>query len=461
MKKIDRKWWLYPGVCLGAIWLGRWVLQSPDVAIAILTGLVTALCCLAIVARQPEEQKFLVRLFVAALTLRWLLGMLIHSNPILSYLGADASTYDAFGNVLCRSWQGLVDSNDPWLVRATSANLSGWGMLYYVAAIYYIVGQNPLAVQLVTAAFGASSVIIIYRVVLLLFDQPRIARTAAIMIAFSPSMILWSSQALKDGPIVFCLAVCALYTLRLREKFSLKNLFLLGLFLFCLYSLRHYAFYILFFSIAGGLLIGAKNFSPIRILQGGLLVVILGTTFVYFGAKDVAEKSFSLKDIQARREYGAKEAKSGYGGDVDITDTKAAITFLPIGVAYVLLSPFPWMIGLRQLVIVPELVLWWLALPLLIKGYWYAIRHRLKESFVICLFTVGLTLVYALYQTNVGTAYRHRAQMYIFFFIFISVGWEMRRSTKMLKLAEKARWYEELRNRAAMNPSATTPRMTN
>ena len=57
-------------------------------------------------------------------------------------------------------------------------------------------------------------------------------------------------------------------------------------------------------------------------------------------------------------------------------------------------------------------------------------RHRLKETFAIGIFTIGLTLVYALYQSNVGTAYRHRAQLYIFFFIFISIGLELRRAAK-------------------------------
>ena len=68
---------------------------------------------------------------------------------------------------------------------------------------------------------------------------------------------------------------------------------------------------------------------------------------------------------------------------------------------------------------------------MLIKGYWFAIRRRLKQSFAICIFTMGLTLAYALYQSNVGTAYRHRAQLYVFFFIFMSIGLELRRAAKM------------------------------
>jgi hypothetical protein len=241
--------------------------------------------------------------------------------------------------------------------------------------------------------------------------------------------------------------------LKLREKFSLNNLALLLLFLFCLYSLRHYAFYILFIAIAGALIMGAKNFSPTRIIQGGLLVLIIGVVFVYFGARDVVEKNFDLKRIQSGRVWSAKTANTGFGSDVDITDPRAAISFLPIGVTYVLLAPFPWMIGnVRQLITLPELILWWLAFPMMLKGYWYAVRHRLKESFVICMFTLGLTLVYALYQSNVGTAYRHRAQLYIFFFIFISIGWEMRRTRQLIKQAEKARWYEQIRG---LNPIKT------
>lgn len=452
---IDKRWWVYPAACISAVYLGFWVLRSADVGAAIVLGVIFASLCLVLVARNREDRKFLVRLFLGALVARCTITMVIHNAPFLRPLVGDAFTYDAFGNVLCQSWQGIVDSSSPWFARLTDTNKSGWGMYYYVAAIYYIVGQNILASAFVTASLGASTAIVVYRVVMLLFDHLRIARTAAVMVAFSPSMIIWSSYGLKDGLIVFCLSLCALYTLKLREKFSVKDLAMLFLFLFCLYALRHYVFMVLFVAIAGGMILGAKNFSPTRIFQGAFLIVVLGFTFVYFGAKDVAEKNLDLKKIQSGRVWGAKAANTGFGADVDITDARAAITFLPLGVTYVLLAPFPWMINsLGQVITLPELILWWLSFPLLIRGYWFAIRHRLKESLSVCLFTIGLTLVYALYQTNVGTAYRQRAQLYVFFFIFISVGWELRRSSKLLKHAERERWYAQIRNRYAGNAPA-------
>ncbi|HJZ68862.1 MAG TPA: hypothetical protein VKF81_12115, partial [Blastocatellia bacterium] len=70
---------------------------------------------------------------------------------------------------------------------------------------------------------------------------------------------------------------------------------------------------------------------------------------------------------------------------------------------------------------------------IMLRGYWFAIRHRLRESFGICLFSIGLILAYALYQSNAGTAYRHRAQLYGFFFVFIGIGLELRRTAKMKK----------------------------
>src|SRR5262249_52653670 len=83
----------------------------------------------------------------------------------------------------------------------------------------------------------------------------------------------------------------------------------------------------------------------------------------------------------------------------------------------------------------PELAAWWLLVPVMLKGCWFALRHRLRESFPITVFSIGLTLAYALYQSNVGTAYRQRAQLFAFFFVFISIGLELKRAAKEKKRA--------------------------
>ena len=77
---------------------------------------------------------------------------------------------------------------------------------------------------------------------------------------------------------------------------------------------------------------------------------------------------------------------------------------------------------LRQSITLPEMIVWWLAFPLLVLGLWYSIRHRLREVSPIVMFTTMLTLAYSLFQGNVGTAYRQRSQLLVFYFIFVAVG---------------------------------------
>jgi len=52
-----------------------------------------------------------------------------------------------------------------------------------------------------------------------------------------------------------------------------------------------------------------------------------------------------------------------------------------------------------------------------------------------------LTLAYSLFQGNVGTAYRQRSQLLVFYFIFVAVGAillkERAEDIKRLRLAEK------------------------
>jgi hypothetical protein len=439
----------------GAIYLGLSVSQAPDTSLGLFIGLVAAAVSFVSLFQGEEDRPFLIRLLIWALGLRWLVGLAIFYLGKQSSIGPDYATYDFFGDLLCRTWQGLVDSR--WVPARMNANRSGWGMYYYVASIYYLIGRNSLAIQLLNCAYGAATCVLVYRIANLVYPSRRVARLAAMLTAFSPSMVLWSAQGLKEAPIILCLCLCTLFTLRLCRKFEALGLVSLLLSLFCLYSLRHYAFYVLFVAIAGALLFTAKKFTTVRIIQGVGLVVILGLTFAYLGADKVAQKSFDLKRIQEGRVWGAKASGSGFGGDVDITDSSEALSYLPIGLIYVLFAPFPWMIrSIGQWLTLPEMVVWWAAVPLLIRGYWIVIKEKLLDSLTLTIFTLMLTLAYALFQTNVGTVHRQRAQLFVFFFIFISIGWERWRATKRMRVAQIA--YRQCK--ASMNmPVAISPRL--
>jgi len=425
-------------VIYGSIWLGNDVVVAPGFYLAIVVGVIPAAVCFWIILRsRTPDQRFLAKIFIAALAVRYLLAYFIYSKHLQQVFGADADTYDAFGNALLLSWRGVVDPTAYWLVKYTGFGTSGFGMYYFVAAIYYVIGQNPLAIQLISCALGAGVCVAGYKIAMMVYPNERVARTVCVMTAFSPSLVLWTSQGLKDGPIVLCLCLCVLYALRVCAKVEMKSFALLLVSFLCLYTLRHYAAYIMFTAVAGGLLFTSrKKLDPVRMLQGAMLIIVIGLAFSYFGAGEVAKTSMDLKHIQNARVWGAKVSNSGFGGDVDITDPQAAIEYLPLGILYVLLSPFPWMINnFRQLITLPELIAWWWLMPMMVKGYWYVLRKRLRQSFVVCTFVLGLTLAFALFQSNAGTAYRHRSQLYVFFFIFICIGLELRRNARLERRA--------------------------
>jgi hypothetical protein len=91
--------------------------------------------------------------------------------------------------------------------------------------------------------------------------------------------------------------------------------------------------------------------------------------------------------------------------------------------AYLLFAPFPWAIsGVRQALAVPETLLWYALMPAFVRGLVFTLRRHFRSALPIVVFAVSLTLAYALMQGNVGTAYRQRTQITMFFFIFMGAG---------------------------------------
>jgi hypothetical protein len=130
-----------------------------------------------------------------------------------------------------------------------------------------------------------------------------------------------------------------------------------------------------------------------------------------------------LDRIQLSRADLASSAQSGFGKDIDVSTTSGALTAIPVGMVYLLFAPFPWQLAnLRQSITLPEMVVWWGSFPLLVLGAWFTVKFRLRQALPILIFTSMLTIAYSIFQGNVGTAYRQRSQILVFYFIFVAVG---------------------------------------
>src|ERR1700741_414046 len=207
-------------------------------ALCVLTSVPTII----ILARTPEQRTFLMRLFLIAVVIRVVLAMAIFVGHMEEFFGGDANTYDIFGQSLVAAWHGDAYHAGKFL-SFTQSGASAWGMLYMVGAVYEVIGPNMLAIQLIHASVGAATAIVVYHVAQSLFSNTRVSKLAALLVAFFPSLVLWSSQALKDGLIIMALALSILATLRLMEKITVMYVVVLIGALLALFSLRFYIFY--------------------------------------------------------------------------------------------------------------------------------------------------------------------------------------------------------------------------
>jgi hypothetical protein len=396
--------------------------------------------------KRESNGPFLLRLFAAGLLVRMIVAVAIFMFRGQDFFGGDALTYDYFGQAQMHGWSGdkFFQTVANQFVR--SGEGSGWGMVYLVAAIYRMIGRNMLAVQLVNAVVGAATAVVIFLCAQHVFNNLRVARLAGIAVAFYPSLVLWSSQGLKDGPTVFFLALAILSTVKLGEKLRLKYILILLGALIALFALRFYILYMICVAVGGAFIIGMQQISATSFVRQFCAVVLLGLALTYVGVIRSAGTQFehfgNLENLQRSRLDLARSAKSGFGRDVDVSTTSGALSTIPMGMVYLLFAPFPWQVtSLRQSITLPEMVIWWASFPLLVLGLWFSIRYRLRMISPILIFTVMLTFAYSVFQGNVGTAYRQRAQLLVFYFIFVAVGFvllkERREERKQRELAQR------------------------
>jgi hypothetical protein len=178
--------------------------------------------------------------------------------------------------------------------------------------------------------------------------------------------------------------------------------------------------------VAGSFVIGLKTLNAQGFVQRFVAVGLIGVAFTWFGVLRYAQVQFdryaNLETLQRSR-LDQASAESGFGKDVDVGTAEGALSVLPIGLVYLLFAPFPWQFNtLRQTITLPEMIIWWCAFPMLVLGLWYSLKYRLRSVSPIILFTTMLTVAYSLFQGNVGTAYRQRSQLLVFYFIFVAVG---------------------------------------
>lgn len=373
---------------------------------------------------EPAERDWLRRWIIIALVLRLGIATVFALVPQTRMFHEDADGYEQVGMHIAAGW---AHRGPPYPMPG---ELENRGFYYVSAAIYYLFFGIRAAVSYVNAIIGSVTVFYVYRLSRRFF-HPIVGRLAAKLTVLTPSMILWSSIALKD-PLMSLLVVMTLDScIALRRRFSLGSLIGVAAPIVAMQPIRFYMIYFLGFAVVISLVVdrGTKLVTgvPKQLVLGGAIIGLLTLVGVSGSAQKDAEL-LTFARVSSFRAGMATTANSGFDADVDISTPARALAFLPIGVSFLLLSPFPWQFtSLRSSFALPEMIVWWALFPSLLGALAWTVRRRFSAVAPLVIFAGTMTAAYGLMHGNIGSGFRQRAQIFVVLFIFTSFGWYRRK----------------------------------
>jgi hypothetical protein len=309
----------------------------------------------------------------------------------------------------------MIDEYQPWSIHQ---NLN--------AGIYWLTGWEHTAIvmSIYNAFVGVAAAHVSARLAEEMFGRLA-GKYTFILAAFLPSMVFWSSLNLKD-PLAWLSIVSAVFGVqRLRYRLSLVGMLYLAGGIVVLSFVRPYVVSLVVLGVG-------LSFAVTRVKQlPYALVVIL---VVAYAANNIAQFQtrvptiLTLSDTQYLHQ-GFSDGDSSYGAGTDVSTPRGALLYLPRGLIYYLLSPFPWDVTkAHQALAVPESLMLIFVLLFGLKGMWRGARISLQRVAAPVLVALTITVAYGLVEGNIGTAMRHRAQSLILIFPFVGAEWARRQA---------------------------------
>jgi hypothetical protein len=378
----------------------------------------------------------LKRLFWWALLARVVVALIIHYAVANDEMFApDQRTYHDGAQLLAGHWAGEIPAPPDSLLPPGRR-----GYYYVVGFLYFLFGPNPLIPKLANCLIGALIVPAVFDLALRMGATTWAALRAATFATWFPSLVLWSALNIRDAWIVLLIVLICRESLILQDRPNPASLLVLAAAIFAIVQFRDY----ILFAVTGPMVVSffARNSRNMgRNLVLGAIAAVLVIYADQAAGANRKLRTFDLEQIHEIRYWNTVGASSKFE-QADISTPTKAILFLPKGLVYFLMAPFPWMLGsIRQILAVPETLFFYSLFLPMYRGIRHLIRHHLGSSLMALLITAGLTLGYALGEGNAGTAYRHRAQMLSFFLIFAAIGIEekKRRATLVAQVPAFAR----------------------
>lgn len=354
----------------------------------------------------------------------------------------------------------------------------------YVGLIYAMFGYDPIAVKFTNSFLSIFTGILLFFLIKDMFSV-KTAQIGLALSIFWPSLFLWSVTGTKDTLTIFLIVLCLFVFVKLKKyiniaellciiamlavtNYGFSMLFLLGIliirnikkFIFKQHILSDIIIPLLLVLVmktaAEGLklirfhifmpLLIAFSLSLVSFLNKRLLIFLLIIIFCFGIFSPFYVNKYKI-DIDRRFNTFAettiaiqidqlKGARSGYRIYPDRFynedymehphDNISFIEFITAyfkGIIYVLFSPFPWSINNKiSIFIYFQTILYYILAPFILLGILVSLRYRWRNVLPVMIFMLIIASMYALFEGNIGTVFRHRDILMILFLFFGAIG---------------------------------------
>ena len=373
-----------------------------------------------------KENNYIALIILIAFSLRCIFSLLQEFYHIIPYIWDEKAFHDmSIGYFEFLFGVGQIPYD---ITRINS--VSSYGT--FLGTIYFFFGQHPLIARLVSCILGSSVIFLIYKLSLKLKLKTMHIYILCLIIAFTPSYIIFSGLIMRDM-LIWILTYLLIYLFyKLFQKFNIKDLIYSILIIVPLILLRkQYApLYGLYFFIMFLLLIREKKyyFISVNINFIKYIFFVFLFSFSMYGIYSLIMYELTTWDKTEVVEYFATQmsyrAQGGtaYLQNLEYNSYFDLIKYTPIKFIYFTYGPFIW--GSSNLFIllaaVENLVLWFFSILFLSKvRYVKYIASRKNYIFFIFLFIFVFIslLANSIIDSNFGTAIRHRMVFVPIFYV--------------------------------------------
>lgn len=355
-----------------------------------------------------EGERWLGYLLIVSLGLKLLVVFVVSPIYYSHYTINDSNLYDA----LAKEFAGNLQH---WHWVSLQIGFRVLGYSYLTGIVYALFGPSRYLMEVINALISTVGVFFFYKGLKLALS-PQQVRLAITLIALMPSLLLWNSLHLRDAWLflsigLFTYGAALSMGPRWLKPFTLLAISLIGMLVFRAHLTA--------VGVAAALPLivlfkplGSNRRAALFARWGGFALIIPLGALLFVGSQKLTIGSDALSYTLFEHIHNLGAVGGSALPPVHFTSWGDLLAYLPGGILAVLFRPFPWeAYNISGFLASFENVLLFVLLLLSVTQWPKLLQSQARALWPSWAFMVLLVAVLAMFEGNLGTIFRQKAQI--------------------------------------------------